>query len=573
MERIFLAGTIITVDPARPRADAVAVSDGRIVAVGTVDDCRAALPGAEIVDTGAAALLPGFVEAHSHPISGGAMIMPPAYWIAPWFCPTWDDVVATFQRADAASEPAEPLAFSGFDALLHEHELPDAAELDEIFGDRVVVVLDNSGHAAVGTTALLRQLGWIDAPPADPVGGSFGRRADGSLDGRAREVPAIMQLGAPVLQHLASTGRPLQGAVEFSLLMASAGITATSEHSYRTALKPAYEALASMPHSPLRVALYHMSTEADAASPFSSPVPTERLRKVGIKLWADGSPWVGNIAQSAPYLDTPVTAAAGIVPGAHGIENMNYSRAQLDALLDAFAPEGWQMSVHVNGDLALDIVLDAFDDALARHELTDTDHRWRVEHLGGARADQFPSLAERGIVPSMGPFQFYYWGDLLDGGMFTHDVGAHWQRIGDATAAGLRVSYHNDGSVTPPTPLLNIQTAVTRRTRSGTVRGIEQAVTLDDALRAQTIDAAYALRMDDEIGSLEPGKLADFVMLDADPYAVDAADLGTIRVLDTWLGGERIDLAAFAAASGQVPADALAHLATYGAEIPTTPGS
>ena len=564
MDVIITAGTIITMDPARTRAEAVAVSDGRIVAVGTAADCQQALPGARVHDTGAAALLPGFVEPHSHPVLSGMATMPPAYWIAPWFAPTWDDVVAAFRKAIDETPADQPLAFFGFDGLLQQHADPTASELDAIFGNRMVMVFGNSGHTSYVTTAVLEHLGWVKNPPEDPVGGFFGRNADGSLNGVATEIPAAMAQAAPVLEAIAKGPHPLQGAVEYYVLLSSAGITSTSEHTYKTELKPAYEALASLPNSPLRISLYHMSTEADCGDPFTSAAPDDMLRKQGIKLCADGSPWVGNVAMSSPYLDTEVTRAAGIAPGIPGEKMMNYTRDQLDALLEAHVGEGWQMAFHANGDIAIDIVLDAFTTVLGRHNMIESDHRWRIEHIGGARADQFARMASIGAVPSMGPFQFYYWGDLLDGGMFEPAVGGSWQRFRDAFDAGLPVSFHNDGSVTPPTPLLNMQAAVTRRCSSGNLHAPEQAATLDEALRAHTVNAAFALGREHEIGSIEVGKLADFVELDADPYAVVPDKIGAIGVLGTWLGGSRIDLGEFAAASHQVDDAAFAQLRTYG---------
>ena len=567
MDRILTADTVITMDPRLPRAEAVAVSDDRIVAVGTLAARQAALPQAVLVETKAAALMPGFIDAHSHPVVTGPGVMPPNYWIAPWFAPTWDDVLAMFQKAIGETPPGSPLAFSGFDALLHEHDAPDAASLDAVFGDRMVFVQDNSGHAGYVTTAVLKKLGFIDNPPKDPVGGSFERNPDGSLNGRAHEVPAIEAFAQPVAEALLARGNPLQGAVEYYLYFAAAGITSTSEHTYRASVKSAYEALAKLPSCPLRISLYHMSTEPDAGDPFTSDVPENMLRKIGVKLWADGSPWIGNVAMSTPYLDTPTTHAAGIVPGLHGEEEMNYSRAQLDSLLDQYAPQGWQMSFHANGDVAADIVLDAFSRALDKHDLSGTDHRWRIEHIGGARRDQFPRMAEIGVVPSLGPFQFSYWGDLLDGEMFASEVGSQWQRARDAFDAGLKVSFHNDGSVSPPMPLRSVQSMVTRRTVSGQFHGAEQAISVDEGLRAITINAAYSLRHDDQVGSIEVGKLADFVLLGADPYAVPVDTIEKIEVLGTWVGGSPIDTDEFSCAGEGLPTTDIDQMIALGVRL------
>jgi predicted amidohydrolase YtcJ len=302
-----------------------------------------------------------------------------------------------------------------------------------------------------------------------------------------------------------------------------------------------------VPAAPIRISLYHMSTEADCGAAFVSPVPESMLKKNGIKLWADGSPWVGTIASTIAYLDNPTVVNAGITPGTHGEEMMNYSRAQIDAVIDAQGGNGHQFAFHCNGDIALDIVLDAFEYGLNKFNLVGTDHRWRVEHVGAARADQFTRAASLGVGISMSPFQFIYWGDILDGTLFDSEVGAQWQRVGDAVKSGAVVSFHNDGSVSPSIPLLNLKSTVTRLTPSGKLHGPEQKVSLDDALRAQTINGAFHLKRDDESGSIEVGKFADFVILDTDPYAIDPANIDKIKVQGTWLAGKPVDVDAYLA--------------------------
>jgi predicted amidohydrolase YtcJ len=215
-------------------------------------------------------------------------------------------------------------------------------------------------------------------------------------------------------------------------------------------------------------------------------------------------------------------------------------------MLDQYAPMGYQMAFHCNGDVGFDVVLDAYEHALAKYNLLGTDHRWRVEHLGAARADQFKRAASLGVTVSLAPFQYIYWGDLLDGVMFKPEYGAQWQRVQDAFQAGVRTSFHNDGSVSPPDTLRNIQRMVTRTTNSGKVHGANQAVTLEQALKASTINAAYQLKRDNEIGSLEVGKYADLVELSADITAVKPNQIiDKVKVKGTWLGGKKIDTAKF----------------------------
>lgn len=559
--QILAAGTVITMDPARPRAQAVAVTDGRIAAVGTLADCQAACPDAEVVDTGVAALLPGFVEPHSHPVMSGVATQPPARSIAPWVAPTWADVEAIIAEAIAATDPATPLLFAGFDALLHGRPSPKADELDRMFGERVAVITDNSGHGAYFNTAVMKRNGWDVSPPPDPTGAHYGRNPDGSLDGQGFETAAIMAIAAPVMAELG--GNPLVSAAQYYASMARGGYTSTSDMTYDRNLKTAYEALAASPSCPLRISMWEMSTSDAYAEPESFAAGEALLVKRGVKLWTDGSPWIGNIAISFPYLSNTTTADAGIDPAvAGGARSMNYTREQLDAILDKAAPAGWQMSFHANGDLAIELALDAYEAALHRHNLIGTDHRWRLEHLGAGTRAQFERAAALGVYVSMAPFQYYYWGDLLDGKLFDHEHGSRWQAFGDAVAAGAVVSLHNDGSVSPPTPVLNIQTAVSRRTRAGTVHSPEQAISLEQGLRAHTIDAARTLHREDLVGSIAVGKLADFTELTADPYTVDPANLAEkAQVSGTWLSGKRIDLDEFLGAVGGADAGQHAHLA------------
>ena len=544
---ILEASSIITMDDALPRARAVAIDSGtgRITAIGSLSEVKAAAPGVAVTDLGSTVLMPGFVEPHSHPLLSGMATQKPAYWVSPNVgVASWDDVLAIFAKADKENPAEQILVFNGVDRLLQQAPLPTRSVLDPIFPTRPVVVIDNSGHGIYFNSATIALLGWPDAkPPADPVGGSFGRQADGTSDGTAFESGALMQIVAVVLPK--AIPHPLQSGALFYQLMAKCGITATSEHTYNSGQYQAYAALASVPDCPLRLHLYHMSIESDATADVNFPDP-ELVRKNGIKLWADGSPWIGNVAISFEYLDNPTTRTAQMELGPRGEAQMNYTRAQLDAILDEMVPAGFQIAFHCNGDVGFDVVLDAYERSLAKFNLLGSDHRWRVEHLGAARRDQFERAAALGVTCSLSPFQYIYWGDLLDGVMFDGAYGAQWQRVRDAFEAGVTPSYHNDGSVCPPNQLFNVMHTVMRTTTSGAVHGADQAVTLDQALRAITINGAYQLKRDHEIGSLAVGKYADFAELSADIYTVPVDQiLDQVRVLGTWLGGKKIDLDKF----------------------------
>lgn len=561
---VLVASTIITMDPGNPRASAICFdgTTGEILAVGSRDACVSVAPGAEVTDLGDTVLLPGFIDPHSHPLLSGLVTQAPAVWIAPYVgFPTWDDVTTLFAKLDAETPAGQPLLLNGLDRLLQGAPAPTASLLDTYFPSRPVVIADNSGHLAYFNTATMAFHGWDAMAPGDPVGGSFGRTDDGVLDGRAYELPAVMAAAGPIMAKVVT--HPLHSAAKWYRYMASFGITSTSDMTYDSQFLQAYLALGAVADCPLRVSLYQVSTSKDCGDKLASPFP-DKLKKQGVKLWADGSPWIGNAALSFPYLDTDVVRNAEIPIGPTGISAMNYTPEELDAVIDAHAPAGWQMAFHCNGDAGLDVVLDVYQRGLTKHGLLGTDHRWRIEHLGACRKEQFQRAAALGVEASMGPFQFLFWGDLLDGTMFPTEIGSQWQAIGDAFDAGLEVSFHNDGSVTPPNVLLNIQGTVTRTTISGTLHGPNQKISLDQALRAVTINGARQLFVDDRLGSLEVGKIADLVELSVDPYTVEPLRLATaVSVLGTWVGGHRIDLDAFDAEVEVIDPTPHHELATY----------
>ncbi len=545
---ILKALVVITMNPTADRVDAVTIdsTSGRITAVGSLADCQRAAPDAKVRDLGATVLMPGFIDPHSHPLLGGIVTQEPAYWISPYkgFA-TFADVEKLWRKLDAQLPPDQAVLFNGLDRLLQGAPELTNKQLDGYFAKRQALVLDNSGHEVYFNTAVITANGWAGGkPPADPEGARFGRNADGTSNGRAYETAAIVAASSTTIK--AAVPHPLLSGGRWYALMARNGVTTTTEHTYESSLLPAYVALAQADDCPLRLALYHMSIDTACGQKLTTPISTDLLWKQGIKLWADGSPWVGTIAASFPYLDNATTRQAQIPLGPAGEKMLNYPRSELDAILAKHAPEGWQMAFHVNGDVGLDVVLDAYERALGASQLLGKDHRWRLEHCGGGRGGQFARAARMGVAVSLLPAQFIYWGDLLDGTMFTPEIGSQWVRAGDAFRSGASVSFHNDGCVSPPIPLLNVQAMVTRRTVSGRLHAANQAVTLHEAFLAHTVNAAFQIGRDRDLGSIEVGKFADFVELSADPFAVDARHLTEqVAVQGTWRAGQRIDVDRF----------------------------
>jgi predicted amidohydrolase YtcJ len=196
------------------------------------------------------------------------------------------------------------------------------------------------------------------------------------------------------------------------------------------------------------------------------------------------------------------------------------------------------LACHAHGDRAIDMVLDCWEAMLERSPRHD--HRLRLEHVGTMTAEQFQRAARLGVTASFLIDHVYYWGDTLVDDLFGVERGAAWANTRAAIDAGMRISLHNDGTVTPAEPLRNLAVAITRTSRTGRILNPDEAITLDEALRAQTLDAAWQLQADDIVGSLEVGKYADLVVLSADPYSVDPAELPSLTVEATYLAGEQV---------------------------------
>lgn len=548
-QSILRAASLITMNPAQPRAEALAMDmdSGAIVAVGSLAQCQAAAPHAPVQDLGPGVLMPGFIQAHDHPVPAAVLCEQPAQWIAPFMgFPTWHDVEALFDQLRRRTPAGQPLLFNGLDRLLLSIPMPDRASLDRYFPDHPVLILDITGHAVYFNSRATGLFGWMHAvPPKDTPDARWTRRPDGTAGGVGFETQATMMTLGAFLPGVVPS--PLLNLGAWYSTLARNGFTAAGDLGFVTKLRAPMEHLAALPDCPVRYALYQATYDDDAHASLDFGELSGMISRVGYKIWMDGSPSIGTAAISVPYLDSARARIAdvpvGTVPGS---SVLNYTPDEFLTLIGQFADKDVQIATHINGDVGIDVVLDGYERALQRHGLSVTDHRWRVEHFATPSREQCVRAGALGISASMSPFQALYWGDLYDGVVFEPEYGARWQPYRDAYDGGVRPTFHNDGYLSPPLPWLNIQNAVTRRSASGAVHGPEQSLTLDEALQAHTINAAWQQKRDHEIGSIAVGKLADLALLNTDPYTVDPAQLqDTMQFEGTWLSGRRVDLGRF----------------------------
>lgn len=522
-------GSVLTVDDTFSTAEALAITDGRIVAVGSRADVQPHHgPDTETVELGEGCVMPGFVEAHGHPLMEAMVLADRIVDIRPVTMPTSADVLSAV-RAEVRERGRDGAYLNGWDPLLQTGlPEPTLAWLDAQASATPLVIIHNSGHKAFFNSTAARNLG-LNRDTPDPKGARYGRDTTGELDGTAEETGAVFPLLGGAIDP---AGYPQMLLAECGRLN-RAGLTTCSEMAFDPSFQPALDALRDA--LTVRLRTYEMSSAAMSTNA-TLDNGDDVVRQVGIKIWVDGSPWIGNIDLTFPYLDTEATRSIGVTPGSCG--HANYTREQLTEIVAAYLPLGWQMACHVQGDNGVDTILDVYEDALRRWPRDD--HRLRLEHVGAITDAQLKRAHDLGVTCSIFVDQIHYWGDVLVDGLFGPEHGSRWMPCGSALATGMRISLHNDPPVTPEEPLRNIGVAVTRTAPSGRVLGPEECITVEQAIRAQTIDAAWQLFSDDVIGSLEVGKYADVVVLSADPRAVAPEAIADIEVRATYLAGKRV---------------------------------
>ena len=526
---LYLDGPILSMDSSNRVVEALAVQGDRIVAAGSEAELRAwGQDGARVVDLRGRALLPGLIDAHGHFPGAGIFEVfvdlnsPPLGDVR-----NLDDIQKKLVATATQTPRGEWIMGMGYDdTLLAERRHPTRVDLDRASVEHPVAIMHISGHLAVANSLALERLG-IDHNTPDPEGGRIRRdAATGEPDGVLEE---------SLTETLAEHARPsllesLKIVRRASALYLEAGVT-TAQSGYTSQdLMRGLALLSRLGMIPLRLVLWPSGEAADAMldGRFEFVSPDELwLRRGAVKLIADGS-----IQGYTGYLSRPYHVPPGDDPGYRGYPRI--PRERLLERVERYHRSGLQVAVHGNGDAAIDDILDAFQAAQRAHPREDTRHV--VVHAQMARQDQLDRMRQLGIIPSFFSLHTYYWGDRH------RDIfmgPARADRMSPARSAaerGLRFTIHADTPVVPMEPLRLVWSAVNRRSTSGASMGGDERIGPMLALRAVTIDAAYQHFEEREKGSLEPGKLADLVILSRSPLD-DPERIDRIRVLETIVGG------------------------------------
>jgi len=522
-ERIlYVGGPVLTMDSTNRVAEALLTEGDRIVAVGSAADLRRlADGGARTVNLDGRAVLPGFIDAHSHFPGAGLtavfadLASPPVGSVS-----TIPELQARLE-AQAAHIGADKWVIGiGYDdTLLREQRHPTRADLDRVSGRHPVGIVHVSAHLAVVNSHGLDQLG-ITRASADPPGGRIQRDpTTGEPTGVLEESAAqglVDRLRQPsLLDALKMVRHANDRYLAAGVTTAQNGYTGTRD--MRSLSQVSRLGLVSM-----RLVFW---PEADAAD--GMPADTLWLRHGAVKLIGDGS-----IQGYTAYLSKPYFKPPGNDANYRGYPR--WPRGGLIEQVVQWHRSGRQIAVHGNGDAAIDDILDAFEAAQRAAPRADTRHV--IVHAQMARDDQLDRMKRLGVIPSFFVLHTYYWGDRHREIFLGPERAARISPTRSALDRSIRFTLHADTPVAPMEPLRIVWAAVNRRTTSGIELGPAERITPMQALRAVTIDAAYQHFAEHDTGSLEPGKLADLVIIDRSPLA-DPQHIDQIRVMETIVGG------------------------------------
>lgn len=536
-DTIYSGGPILTINDGQPKVEAVAVKDGRILAAGTLADISA-FKGetTEAFDLNGRTMLPGFVDSHGHVVMGGIQALS-ANLLAPPDGNVTDIVSlqatlkAWAEKNAATVDKVKMIIGFGYDnAQLAELRHPTREDLDAVSTEVPIVIVHQSGHLGVANSKAL-ELAGITASTENREGGVIQRTSDGTPNGVLEEY-AFFNVLIPLLGTLGPEGLSAFAEAGADLWMRY-GYTTAQDGRSSGAVVEALKAVDADKGLPVDVIAYPDVLEAkDYIAQHVSREYEGKVRVGGCKLTIDGSPQGFTALRDRPYYD-PV---GDYPPGYAGYASVTMEKVQ-DAVNWCYE-NGIQIITHANGEGASDMLIAAI--GAAQKKYGDPGNRPVLIHGQFLREDQVDSYKRLGVFMSLFPMHTFYWGDWHR----DHTVGPvnadNISPTGWVRERGMKFGSHHDAPVAFPDSMRILSATVTRRTRSGDILGPSQRVDVMTALKAMTIWPAWQQFEENDKGSIEVGKLADFVLLSEDPTAIDPEKLAGIKIEGTVKGGNLV---------------------------------
>jgi predicted amidohydrolase YtcJ len=552
---VYRARKIITMDPAQPTAHAVAVKDGRLVAVGSFDDVVRALGTIDYTVDGTFAdsvLIAGLIDQHLHPVLGASTltteVIAPEDWILPHrihrAANTPEEYNERLQQASARlaeqGEPDDAWLFSwGFHKLWHG-EL-DRARIDAMVGDRPTAIWQRSCHEWYLNSAAISVLGITAEKMAGK--GAASEQVDVAR-GHFWENGWMVLLSNYLMPKFLTEARFREGLAQLVEYLHMNGVTAINEPGISWKVEPwhLYQEILGADSVPFTTTFLvdgrtqsargmDLATVIDDANAQVARAPEGKVSLVAkqVKLFADGA----IISQLMQMRDGYLDADGNPDPEHHGEWIME--PAELRRFFDVYWEAGWQIHIHVNGDLGLDVLLDIIADAMARHPRID--HRTTIVHFANSTEEQIVRIAKLGAIVSANAYYPVGFADKYSEFGLGPERADSMVRAASVLAQNIPLSFHSDLPMCAPDPLAMASYAVNRITHTGRVAGPEQRISVHEALRAVTIGAAFSWRREHDLGSIEVGKIANLTVLAEDPYERSSEELAHTRVLGTLFEG------------------------------------
>ena len=548
---VFLAAKIVTMEAANPTAEAVAIAGKRIVAVGSLDDVKAALGDQpyQLDETlKARVVMPGFIDQHLHPVLGAltlaVVVIAPEDWVLPDKTFKASDSEADYRARLKAAEgsianPSDWLISWGYQPLWHGPL--NRSVLDGVSSSRPIAVWHRSCHELFFNTAALDQLGITEA---STKGKGLWSEQSNLAEGHFWEGGLNLAM-TPFLKVLVTPERLSFGLKQMVAYEHSKGVTAYNEPGalYTPDMWKVYEQILGAADTPMYSTFIAdgrgipdrvgMDKALAATAEQIAVAPDSAGGKLmffpgQVKLFADGA----IISQLMQMKD-------GYLDGHQGAWILTPD--EIEARSKLYWDAGYRLHIHVNGDLGLEVVLDMLERRM--RENPRPDHRSVIVHFANSSEDQVARIARLGAIVSANPYYPVGFADKFGEfglGPARADVMVRARSVVDHD---IPLSYHSDLPMGPSDPLYLAWCGVNRITPSGRLAGPEQRVSVDQALRAITIEAAYSWRKETELGSIAPGKIANFTVLEADPYAVPPETLKDVPIWGTVFEGRLFPVA------------------------------
>jgi len=527
-DTIYTGGSIITVNDAQPSAEAVAVKDGKIIAVGDqAVVMKTAGKNTDQVDLNGKTMLPGFVDSHGHAYAQGvqattANLLPPPDG-------TGKDIASLITLLKdwastnkvAVEKVGWIVGFGYDDSQLTEQRHPTRDDLDKVSKDLPVIIIHQSGHLGVVNSKAL-ELAGVTAETKNPKGGVF-RRKEGSNEpnGVGEEYAFFYLLGKLAARFDEDVNDVL--VLEGTRQLASFGYTTGQEGRTTGPGLTAMRRAGDNGELAIDLVAYPDILEVEDIRP--SMEYSGRFRVGGAKLTIDGSPQGKTAFLTKPY---------HVLPEGKDKDYRGYAaideKTTNDAVQKAFA-NGWQIIIHANGDAASDRFINAV--RLAKEKYPDVDNRPVLIHGQVLREEQVEQMKDLGIFASLFPMHTFYWGDWHRDSVLGPERAENISPTGWFMNRGMMFGTHHDAPVALPDSMRVLSATVTRKTRTGRILGPDHKVPVATALKAMTIWPAWQHFEEKTKGSIEVGKLADFVILSDNPLTIAEDKLADIKVLET----------------------------------------